>query len=941
MPALLPAVIAGAAAGGAALLTGATATLFGSVFLGAAIPAFASTLVVGLLTKATAKKPDQSAQITAQGRTISVRQPVPPQQLIYGRVRTGGTPTYITITQSGSAYNTVLTMAGHVCDAIEEVLADDYVMTLDAAGIETGRYSAGGGVYAVVHRATGAETGQPFPALVAETGGAWGSTTHLQRGHAKLYARLAASPDLFPNGVPNLTAVVRGKRVFDPRTGLTAWSHNPALCLADYLCDTRFGLGCSYASRIDEATLIAAANACDERVLLAVQTAGFTANVTTDVITLDSGARIPQTGDGVRVASSGTLPGGLSAATTYYVIARTRGFLLATSYANAMAGTAIDITSAGSGTHTLTYYDEPRYTLNGTINSNEKPREVMGRMLAAMAGSAVRVGGKWYIRAGAYTAPTLTLTEHDLAGPVRVQSLLSRRESCNGVKGVYSEPTSLWQPNDFPAQQGAAYLALDNNERVWRDADYSGFVTRGNQGQRLAKIELLRTRQGLTVQAPFKLTAYRAMTGGTVALTLARFGWTAKVFDVVGSRFIVGDDGALGVELSLRETAAAVYDWSTSDESPIDIAPNTEFPPPSAPTAPGVPGITEELYETTGSAGVKSRAVVSWTAPAGVTVLGYELQFKLASASDWISRPLSVSAEDLIDDLAPGLYDFRVRVVNIAGGVSAWTSTVTRQLLGLTAAPADVTGFSVIKSGGVGYAQWTLHPDLDVRQGGAIVVRHSPLTSGAVWADGVIYEEFAGNAVNGSIALKTGTYMVKARDSSGNWSTTAATFVATEGLVTGFTTAGSVTEHTAFSGSKTDVVYDGGLGGIKLDTGDALGTYTFNSTLDLTTVATRRFESSLEALSYDEGVLFDSTPGDFDDASGTFDGTEINDCDVTLYGRFTDDNPAGSPTWGPWVPFFVADFTCRAAQFKAELTRVNTNHNIVVTELSVAAKIPA
>lgn len=940
MPALIPAIVSAAVAGGVAVATGATFAIWGSVFLGAAIPAFATTLVMGALTKATTKNPEQQTFTVSQGQNVTIRQPVPPQKAIYGRTRTGGAATAVYLGRENQAWNTVITLAGHPVQSIEDVLFDDYAGTFDADGIETGRYNAGGN-YAVVNRSLGTETGQPFPLLVSESNGLWGGTTHLQRGHAKLYARLIASPALYPQGVPNFTAIVRGKKVYDPRTGLTAWSHNPALCLADYLCDTRFGLGVDYATGINEAALITAADICDERVTLAGNTTGFTADATTDMLTLDAGSALPQVGDGVRFTTTGSLPGGLSAGVTYYAVPRAKTLQLATSYANAMAGTTLDVTSAGSGMHTMTYYDEPRYTLNGVFSSTDKPREVIGRMLAAMGGNAVRVGGKWHIYAGAYVAPTITLTADDLAGAIRVQTLVSRRELSNGVKGVYSEPASLFQPNDFPPVLGTAYLAQDGDERLWRDIDLSAFVTRGTQAQRLAKIELLRSRQGLTVTAEFKLSAWRCMTGGTVALTMDRYGWSAKAFEVIGSRFIVADDGALGVELSLRETGAAVFDWSTSDESPIDIAPNTNFPPPSAPTAPGTPAVSEELYETTGSAGVKSRAVVTWSAPVDVTVLGYELQYKLNSGSDWIARPLSTSIEDRIEDLAPERYDFRVRDLNIAGAWSDWSATTTKDLLGLTAAPSDVTGFSVIKSEGVAYAQWDLHPDLDVRQGGAIVIRHSPLTSGATWVDGVIYAEIAGNAVEGRAALKTGTYMAKARDSSGNWSTNLASFVATEGMVTGFVTAASVTEDPDFDGAMTDVVYDGTLTGIKLDTGDLSGTYTFDNTLDATTVATRRFEADIDALSYDEGVLFDDASGDFDDASGLFDGDDINDCDLTLYGRFTDDNPAGSPTWGPWVPFFVSDFTCRAAQFKVELIRENTNHNIVVTGLSVAAKDPA
>jgi len=62
-----------------------------------------------------------------------------------------------------------------------------------------------------------------------------------------------------------------------------------------------------------------------------------------------------QTGDGpVRVTTGGGLPAGLSAGVDYYVIRIDADrFKLATSAANALAGTAVNLTTKGSGTHQL------------------------------------------------------------------------------------------------------------------------------------------------------------------------------------------------------------------------------------------------------------------------------------------------------------------------------------------------------------------------------------------------------------------------------------------------------------------------------------------------------------------------------------------------------------------------------------------------------------
>lgn len=86
----------------------------------------------------------------------------------------------------------------------------------------------------------------------------------------------------------------------------------------------------------------------------------FTADASTDICTHSNINLLNYTR--CQLTTTTTLPAGLSLATDYYVIKITdTTFKLATSYANAVAGTAIDITSAGTGTHTInTLY--PRYT---------------------------------------------------------------------------------------------------------------------------------------------------------------------------------------------------------------------------------------------------------------------------------------------------------------------------------------------------------------------------------------------------------------------------------------------------------------------------------------------------------------------------------------------------------------------------------------------------
>lgn len=98
----------------------------------------------------------------------------------------------------------------------------------------------------------------------------------------------------------------------------------------------------------------------------------FSADAGTDVCTWTSTASIPSnilTGTRVRLTTTTTLPAGLALATDYYVIkVSDTTFKLATSYANAVAGTQINITDAGTGTHTASWL-LPRYTNGAGLNA--------------------------------------------------------------------------------------------------------------------------------------------------------------------------------------------------------------------------------------------------------------------------------------------------------------------------------------------------------------------------------------------------------------------------------------------------------------------------------------------------------------------------------------------------------------------------------------------
>lgn len=96
------------------------------------------------------------------------------------------------------------------------------------------------------------------------------TSNHRGDGLCYLVIELDYDPSTFPNGIPNVSAVVRGLKCYDPRTSTTAWTDNPALLMRGYYLHP---LGANRSSsEIDDTAVIAAANVCDGSVTYTVGT---------------------------------------------------------------------------------------------------------------------------------------------------------------------------------------------------------------------------------------------------------------------------------------------------------------------------------------------------------------------------------------------------------------------------------------------------------------------------------------------------------------------------------------------------------------------------------------------------------------------------------------------------------------------------------------------
>jgi len=259
------AVTAAISTAGAAATGSLMAAQFG---LNRVLTTFLTHTAMGAAINALAPKPSLSvASSASRGYSVAGASGAAlDHQVIYGEARVGGVRIYDASTGGKNEFlHRVIAFAGHEVNSFEEIYINDEVATIDGSGNVTSPSRYNGFVRIKEH--LGSDTQVADSDLVSETSalteGRW-DATHRLRGIAYLYVRFKYNAEAFPNGIPTVSAKIKGKKVYDPRTTNTAWSDNAALCIRDYLT-SGYGLD-QPSSRIDDTLVDDAADICDETV---------------------------------------------------------------------------------------------------------------------------------------------------------------------------------------------------------------------------------------------------------------------------------------------------------------------------------------------------------------------------------------------------------------------------------------------------------------------------------------------------------------------------------------------------------------------------------------------------------------------------------------------------------------------------------------------------
>jgi hypothetical protein len=590
---------------------GAT-TVTTAVIVGGAVMMATTMLVTAAMMPDMPSFDDSS--LGSNGTMVNAVTPNAFHEIVYGEVRKGGVITFQEVTNNNQYFHQVIIMAAHEVEALGDIYLNAELSPINSSGMVTsGTYANKVHIYKHLGDQTTADSG-----LVSATSV---DSNFKNLGLSYIYMKCQYDPDVFTQGIPVVTCMVKGKKVYNPSNNTTAWSDNAALCIRDYMT-SEYGFDVPSAN-MDNTTFIAAYNACE--------------------------------------------------------------------------------ISLGSGTAN-------KMKCNGSLSCGVDFEGNLGKLLTTCQGTLYWSQGYWKLKVAVYSTPSVTFTEANLRGQIGVQTKSSSSSQFNKVQGQFADKEQEYILADYPMISSSTFITEDGGSTYESAMDLNlPLTTESAVAQRLAKLALYRSREQITVNAEFDLTAMSVEIGDTVNLTITRYGWSSKPFEVVGWTFN-GDQNGSTISLSLKETSSAAYSWN-NEETAIISNDTILTQIRDGLTISNFSAINNKSIQTDGTA--IAEFFVTWTSATNAMVDFYEIEWKPATDSGYaVARTSDNSFK--ISPVRNIQYNVRVRAVTVNGNRGAYSSTTVTGG-GDTTAPALATSITATGGSGVITIQWTNPSDADLR----------------------------------------------------------------------------------------------------------------------------------------------------------------------------------------------------------------------------------
>ena len=602
------------------------------------------------------------------------------------------------------------------------------------------------------------------------------------------------------------------------------------------------------------------------------------------------------------------------------------------------------------------------FDTNAVLDTSKKVIDNVRDILRGCRGYLPYVQGKYKLVIETTGSASVSLDEDDIIGGYSLSSP-TKNSKYNRVIATFINPDRNFQADQvtFPPTDDSS-LATADKHATMKTAD-GGFLLEGRfdfktitspyQAEEMAEIVLRRSREsnGLSIIAGFN--AYQLHIGDIVNITLSSLGFSSKAFRVIQMTF--NEDYT--ITLQLVEHQDSHYTFASKTQ--VASTPSTTLPNPFVVQPPASVTLSDTLVEYNDGTVIVALDVTIGVSPDSFVDF-YQVEYKLSTDSDFIigSRGSSLTHR-ILNVIDQKVYDVRVKAVNTQG-VSSSFVTAQRTIVGAIAPPSDVQNFTCNVSGQDAHLSYDAISDLDLA---FYQIRFSEKTDGtAEWLNSVnLVTKVSRPATSITVPARVGTYLIKAVDKLGNFSSNATAVISNVVSAENFNAVSTVSEHPSFAGTKTNVslsddaivlnsseLFDAASGLFDanttrffdsgLENADFLasGTYDFENVIDIGAKHTARITASLTQSARNPDDLFDNRSGNFDSGKSNFDGDTPANCDAHLEIATSDDNS----TFTSFQTFVIGNYTARFFKFRLVLTSSDLASTAVVSEATVTIDMP-
>ena len=401
-------------------------------------------------------------------------------------------------------------------------------------------------------------------------------------------------------------------------------------------------------------------------------------------------------------------------------------------------------------------------------------------------------------------ARTVVLTLSKKALSIEPGDFINLTLSNSGISDEVYRVEAIQVNSDFTVKTTCTFF--DHEVLAWNVADNIAYATRPTFD--------------FTVE-PVTSLVYTAGKPSGDHTALAELTWTAPT-DGSFKSVVYYTDGA-GDLVILGETSSDNFfiyprsDWTDGESVTFTVkaqtplgrlstgvaVTNTVVKTPATPTSFSA---TETLYQTNKASGVKARATLSFSEPVGgVEPKDYRVEYyRDEDGSTYELLGYTVGQTYVFNDIRAGNYHFKITPISWFDDEG--TPLVgTKLILGLSAIPADPTGFSSkVTDSGILFT-WNTPSDLDVVSGGTTEIRYvrNDVVTPKWEIAQTIVNNISGSTTTATLPIASGYYLIKHIDSSGNACAEPAqllnSFVGPD-----FNAITTITEDPTFAGTKTN-----------------------------------------------------------------------------------------------------------------------------------------